>query len=129
MKSVSDNKPEAIEKIGPHNYRFNYDIVETTVTDQSTSDDEEPKTRTQYEYQTVDVYDPISSNSITQAVIADKWPSDYEQKIINEYNGAQLGVYSESVSNAKIEAYKEFLSERTRIKNIIDEECEKAGIA
>jgi predicted secreted protein len=129
MKSVSNNKPEAIQKIGPHNYRFNYDIFAVPVTDQQSSDETEQTTHIQYEYQTVDVYDPISSNSITQAVIADKWPSDYEQKIINEYNGAQLGVYSESVSNAKIAAYKEFLSERTRIKNIIDEECEKAGIA
>lgn len=121
MKSVSDSKPKSIEKIGTYNYRFNYNIEEVEKEDNG-------ETHVQYEFETVDVFAPLTANGITQAVIADKWPSDYEQKIINEYNAAQLGLYDEKTTEAKIAAYKEFLSERAAIKTYIDEECAKAKI-
>lgn len=123
MRSVSDKEPKSIEKIGATNYRFNYNIQTETVTDPDSKEK-----RTQYVFDTVDVYEPLTANSITQAVISDRWESNYEQKLVNEYNAAQLGIYDEETTKAKTELYKAFLEERKALKAYIDVECEKFGI-
>lgn len=79
----------------------------------------------------VTVWAPISSNIITEKVISDMWNANYEQKVINEYNAAQLGMCGDITgeeAQAKINAYKQFLEARAELKKRIDEDCSELGI-
>lgn len=121
-KVFYDNKPATLTKVGDGSYRYAWDIQPITIE----INDMDPIQ--QFTANEVIVWSPITANRITQAVINAVWPLDYEQKLVNEYNAAMLGVYSEEVAKAKIEEYKAFLVERSALKAHIDADCAKLGI-
>lgn len=123
MKAFYDNKPTKLEAVGNGFYLYRQDIKEVTVENNGTEE-----THTQWECEEVTVWSPVTANRITEAVIAEKWDSDHEQKLVNEYNGAQLGVYGEDEAKEKVQAYKDFLAERLSVKNLIDADCKELGI-
>lgn len=127
MKATYDNEPSVLEAVGNGSHRYHYDIkaVKTESADKSSG----AESRTHYECQEVIVWEPITSNKITEAVIADKWDGNKEQKLINEYNAIQLGITTDKAEIAtKTAAYKEFLAERVRLKAIVDADCKTLGI-
>lgn len=127
MKATYDNEPSVLEAVGNGSHRYHYDIkaVKTGSTEKSSG----AESRTQYECQEVIVWEPITSNKITEAVIADKWDGNQEQKLINEYNAIQLGITTDKAEiTIKTAAYKEFLVERARLKAIVDTDCKMLGI-
>ena len=129
MKSSSNMKPGTLEAVGNGSYLYNFNVVEREVTN-GTEDDAEA-TETQYDYEQVVVWSPVTSNRITEAVITDRWPSNYEQKLVNEYNAANLGVYGAKTSDtakAKIQAYTDYLTERQTLKEMVDADCATLGI-
>ena len=126
MQAFYDNKPSKYEAVGNGSYLYRYNIQEQEQTD--TQEESAEETRKQWSCEEVTVWSPVSSNKITQAVIADRWDSDYEQKLVNEYNGAQLGVYTDEEAEAIIAKYKAFLTERAELKKTIDADCEDLGI-
>ena len=121
MKAYYDNKPSRIEAIGNGSWFYRWDIKEESV-------EHEGETRTQYSCKEVVVWSPITSNRVLQAVLEDKYPNNREQKYINEYNAAILGVYKDNEAAHKIETYKVFLMERDTIKNQVDSDCMEFGI-
>lgn len=126
MKATYDNEPSVLEAVGNGSHRYHYDIKAKTESAEKSSGAE---SRTQYECQEVIVWEPITSNKITEAVIAEKWDSNQEQKLINEYNAIQLGITTDKAEIAtKTAAYKEFLVERARLKSIVDADCKTLGI-
>lgn len=127
MKATYDNEPSVLEAVGNGSHRYHYDIKAVKTESAEKSSGEE--SITQYECQEVIVWEPITSNKITEAVIADKWDSNQEQKLINEYNAIQLGITTDKAEIAsKNAAYKEFLVERARLKAIVDADCKTLGI-
>lgn len=127
MKVIYDNEPSVLEAVGNGSHRYHYDIkaVETESAEKSSG----AESKTQYECQEVIVWEPLTSNKITEAVIADKWDGNQEQKLINEYNAIQLGITTDKTEIAnKTAAYKEFLEERVRLKAIVDADCKTLGI-
>ena len=126
MQAFYDNKPSKYEAVGNGSYLYRYNIQEVEQTD--TQEEAAEETRKQWSCEEVTVWSPVSSNKITQAVIADRWDSDYEQKLVNEYNGAQLGVYTDEEAEAIIAKYKAFLTERAELKKTIDADCEELDI-
>ena len=130
MQAFYDNKPSKYEAVGNGSYLYRYNIQEQEQTD--TQEEAAEETRKQWSCEEVTVWSPVSSNKITQAVIADRWDSDYEQKLVNEYNGAQLGLYGGSKTSDEAKAiiakYKAFLTERAELKKTIDEDCEELGV-
>ena len=127
MKATYDNEPSVLEAVGNGSHRYHYDIKAVKTESAEKSSGEEP--RTQYECQEGIVWEPITSNKITEAVIADKWDGNKEQKLINEYNAIQLGITTDKAEIAgKTAAYKEFLAERVRLKTIVDADCKTLGI-
>lgn len=127
MKATYDNEPSVLEAVGNGSHRYHYDIkaVKTESAEKSSGE----KSRTHYECQEVIVWEPITSNKITEAVIADKWDGNQEQKLINEYNAIQLGITTDKAEiSIKTAAYKEFLAERVRLKAIVDADCKTLGI-
>lgn len=128
MKATYDNEPSVLEAVGNGSHRYHYDIkaVKTESAEKSSG---EESSKTQYECQEVIVWEPITSNKITEAVIADKWDSNQEQKLINEYNAIQLDITTDKAEiTSKTAAYKEFLAERVRLKTIVDADCKTLGI-
>ena len=129
MKATSNIKPSTFvfEQNGAVIYSFHIEEkqVEHVV---PTEDVEETTTETQYDFETVRTYLPISSNKLLQAVITDAYTSDYEQKLVNEYNSAVMGLYDEDTAARKIDAYKAFLQARAELKAMVEADCKEEGI-
>lgn len=128
MKAYYDQLPNAFEEVGNGSVRYRFNI--TQITSQNTESEDTPTT--QYLCDEVIVWKPLSSNKITQAVIGELWQSDYEQKLINEFNAANLGLIDGSKTSAaakvKIANYKAFLSDRDAIKAQVDKDCAENNI-
>ena len=124
MRAYYDLKPAKLYRLKQGVCRYVYDIEKHTVD----NGDGVPQ-MTQWSGEEVEVAEPLTSNRITQAVIAARWDADYEQKLINEYNAAKLGLYDDDTAAAKIDAYEAFLLERAALKAQIDADCEELGIA
>lgn len=124
MRTYYDQKPAKVYHLKQGVSRYVYDIQEHTV-----EHGEDMPPMTQWSGEEVDVAEPLTSNRITQAVIAAKWSADYEQKLINEYNAVQLGVIKGEEAETKVAAYETFLRERAALKAQIDADCAELGIA
>ena len=74
------------------------------------------------------VWSPVTSNKITEAVITDVCDHNYEQKLVNEYNAAQLGLYGPEEAKKHIDAYTEYLNTRAALKAQVDADCAELGI-
>lgn len=123
MTRYSEKEPEALEKIG-HTYIYNWDI------DTKILEDTEGNSKNIYTFNSVFVYEPISANKIFKAVMNELHDINYEQKLINEYNGVQFGLYENDpeAENNIVNAYESFLQKRIVIKATIDSVCEENGI-
>lgn len=126
MKTYSDNKPEVFESIGDGGYRYNYNIKEIEVDRFDIINDENEANikQTQWEYDNVIIYLPIDKDKITRAVITNTWDSDYENKLINDYNEISLGNLTEEEIDKRTNNYITFLQERKRLKEMIDNDWE-----
>ena len=83
---------------GSYVYRFNIQKVENpspAETDGVTAQAEAP-VKEQWKCEEVTVWSPLSSNKITERVITEKWDNNQEQKLVNEFNAANLGMYDGS---------------------------------
>lgn len=117
-----DNKPSIYEANGDGSYTYRWNIREVET---SAGNDNEEST-TKWECEEVVVWGTVTSSKLTDAVINHLWSKDYEQKLINEYNGASLGLFGAKTgeeAQAKITAYKNFINERKAIKAQIDDDC------
>lgn len=122
MKAIYDNQPEVLGALGNGAYRYRWNISEVEM---EMGHDEVAK---KWQCDEVTVWPTLTANKITKAVISEIWPSDYEQKLVNEFNAAQLGVYDEATATKKVEQYRAFLVERNRIKAQVDKDCDALGI-
>lgn len=136
MIAFYDNQPTKLEAVGngSYVYRFNIQKVEkqaTADTDETAVFAESP-VQEQWKCEEVTVWSPLSSNKITEAVITGKWDNNQEQKLVNEFNAANLGMIGGAKTSedakAKIEAYKSYLSERAALKAQVDADCLELGI-
>ena len=58
---------------------------------------------------------------MTDMTLTERYDTNYEQKLINEYNAAMIWLYqSEDEKTKRILVYIEYLIERDRLKNLID---------
>ena len=121
MKTYYDEKPAVIEAVGNGGWYYRWDIKEVMI-------DTEDEPCKQWQCEQVIVYAPLTSNKIVQAVIAEVWGLDIENKMLNEFNAAQLGIYDYATAQAKIANYKAFLANREEIKAQVDNDCKAYGI-
>ena len=132
-----DQKPSKLEAVGNGSYLYRFNIEEQTIEEQSSEVENESatagsQTRTQWQCDEVTIYAPLSANKITEAVIASICPATHEQKLVNEYNAANLGMVGGSKTSdeakKRVAAYKEFLEYRNTLKTQVDEDCAELGI-
>ena len=110
----SNDKPQIILAVGNGSYLYRFNIKEVEVP----SSIQGTEVTNAWNYEEVVVWSPISSDSITKAVMNYIWSKDTEQKYINDYNAATLGILDSSY----IEAYKNFMIQRKSIKEQIDKD-------
>ena len=126
-----DNQPSKLEAVGNGSYLYRFNIEQQT-TERQIEDGQKAETHTQWKCDEVTVYEPLTANKITEAVIASVCPASHEQKLVNEYNAANLGLVGGSKTSdeakQRIAAYKEFLEYRNTLKNKVDEDCAELGI-
>ena len=133
MLAFYDNKPSVLEAVGNGSYKYRFDITEKTPETVTTSSDgsnaQGGGQRTQWQCQEVTVWMPLTPNRITAAVIIEAFPADYEQKLLNEYNAANLGMIPDKEETEKRrQAYTNFLRRRAELKKEIDAFCAEQGI-
>ncbi|MFI3262908.1 MAG: hypothetical protein R3Y26_08370 [Rikenellaceae bacterium] len=114
MKKVKyDSKPTAIKAVGNGSYLYRWgieEIAESAVTEQGAY--------TSWSCFEVVVWNTPTENSITEQVVNFIWGSGVEQKLLNDYQAAQLGILDASYSLL----YTTFLTERKAIKQQIKED-------
>ena len=71
----------------------------------------------------IPAYEPLSQNKFIEAAMGLIYGNDYEDKLINEYNAAAIGLYDAETSAAMVERYKAFLANRKTMKAEIERIC------
>ena len=128
MKTHSDQELSRLEAVGNGSYLYRWDI-HSELQEQPSEDGEGVTTRLVWVAEEVTVWMPLTPNRITAAVITEAFPSDYEQKLLNEYNAANLGMIPDREETEKRrQAYTDFLRRRAALKNEIDAFCAEQGI-
>lgn len=128
-----DHNPSVLEAVGNGSYRYRFNITEEIVENPDRQEENgQPETRTQWVCEEVIVFEPLSANKITEAVISTLCPTSHEQKLVNEFNAANLGLIggSKPSDEAKraIANYKAFLQKRADLKAQVDSDCLSLGI-
>ena len=125
--AIYDAKPSKYEAVGNGSYLYRWNIEEIQVPDNSDSE----TTVIKWQCEEVTVWSTVTPNKVTEAVITSKWDNNYEQKLVNDYNAAKLGVYGSTTSTEateKMAAYTAYLNERKALKEQIDADCAELGI-
>lgn len=125
MRQYTTTEPKKLEPIDSVSYRYNYHIEEQTI---SAGQDGEEQTQWASDY--VVLWEPLTADNMLQAVISDRWPADVEQKLRNEYDSAELGLYGDAPTTAaeKQKAYTKFLTDRIEQKELTEADAKELGI-
>ena len=108
----SNDKPQIWSAVGNGSYFYRFNIKEIEVPAQT----EGAEVTKAWQYNEVIVWGPVTSDEVTKEVMNAMWSKDAEQKMLNDYNAAQLGILGEEY----IANYKDFLTTRKTIKAQID---------
>ena len=71
----------------------------------------------------IPAFEPLTQNKFIESAMSLIYGNDYEDKLINEYNAANLGIYDDDISHAMTERYKAFLANRKSMKQDIERIC------
>lgn len=110
-RTYSDTIPITMEKDDDGSYLYRWDVREER---REMGDDMAPVIS--YSYNEVRVWPTLTANKILEACINALWDKDVEQKKLNDYNAAQLGI----LDLLYVESYKTFLNERKALKDRVD---------
>ena len=69
-----------------------------------------------------------TQNIFIEEIFTQLYGNDYENKLINEYNAAKMGLYPDGEMEQKITRYRAFLQERAERKAEIERICNENGI-
>lgn len=120
MIAFYDNEPSKLEAVGNGSYLYRMNIESIRIFNES-------EYITQWKCEEVTVWPPITANKITEAMITEKWDSNYEQKLVNDYVSVSMEIITEK-TDEKVKAYKDYLIERKLVKEQIDKDCKELGI-
>ena len=106
-----DKKPAIIHYNADGTYYFNTNIKEVEVEQEDNSNEKS----TQFEALQFVIQNPLTKDNIKRTVILEYWDKDEQEKLINEYNSAILGVITSDEDKEKaLNTYKSFLEERKK---------------
>lgn len=125
MKVSNNVYPAIFEPVGNGNWWYNYNIHEVQM------ENMDGDMMTSYEYECIQIQGEVTSNKVLRAILAEKYPADVEQKLINDFNAMQLGVIPMTIDEEGEEVgpqrYMEYLQFRTEMKAQIEQDCKNNG--
>lgn len=128
---LADEKPKVIYDLynGQGTFLYNHNIKEVSVIkgddgSVSIATEKEKATGKMYQYDSVRVEYPRTADNIFSTLLTAKYPAKTENKLLNEYQSAVLGLLDDSFKKP----YEDFLKERLAIRQMIDSDAETYNI-
>lgn len=132
---TSNERPEVIDDLrnGQGTILYNHNIKEVpVVTDDegnvSEADDPKKATGTIFVYDSLRVEYPKTRKNIYATLLEARYPQDVQQKLLNDYQAAQMEILEDDEADAAIVAYRAFLNDRKAIKAMVTEDCANHNI-
>ena len=114
MKEVYfSERPNTFQEYDNGAVQYRWDIEEVVL-------DNEENNTSQWKCKEVTIYAPIAKEQLTQAVITAIWDNDFENKLINDFNGAKAKLFDTATNTKYITNYTDFLAQRKVIKDQIE---------
>lgn len=128
---MAKEKPEVIVKLnnGQGTIHYNHNIKEVKVIESEHGGIEittDPKAAngTMFQYDSCRVEYPTTADNIFSTLLTAKYPAKKENKLVNEYQSAVLGLLDESYKKP----YEDFLKDRLAIRKMVDGDCKLNNI-
>lgn len=115
MKSNSNIKPKVFENLGNGAWYFNYNIEETSRTNEDGSHE------VAYDYEQVKVWGLPTKGAVIKLVIADNYSIEQEIDLSNDYTRFTLGISSDPSLKVK---YIDYLNDVDAIKAMVADSFE-----
>ncbi len=132
---LAKDKPVVIDdlKNGQGTFLYNHNIKQVLVIEDENggitiTDDEQKATGTMWMYDSLRVEYPKTRKNIYATLLEAKYPQDIQQKLVNDYQAAQMGILEDDEADAAIAAYTAFLTDRKAIKAMVKQDCQEQGI-
>lgn len=123
MKEQFSNKPEILTPADEISMFYRWNINEITI------EDETSNPRTLWEADSVLLYYPITKDNILKNVIKYYWDNDTEKKLINDYLSTFVIPNMDIIlQELYINRYRDFITKRNELKNIIEVDCQLLNI-
>lgn len=123
---LAKEKPEVIDSLnnGQGTFLYNHNIKQVNVVESkdggiTLADSEKTATGKMWQYDSCRVEYPKTADNIFSTLLTAKYPAKTENKLMNEYQSAQIGLLS---ADAKI-PYENFLKDRLAIRKMVDADC------
>ena len=123
---LSKEQPVTIDDLnnGQGTFLYNHNIKEVLIIEDedgniTVTEDESKATGTGFLYDSCRVEYPKTADNMYGTLLNAKYDSNHQEKLINEYNSAKLGLLDES----KIAAYTDFLTDRIAIRAMVDQDA------
>ncbi len=129
---LKNDKPVVIDdlKNGQGTVLYNHNIKEVLVIESdgesnnvTITDDEEKATGKMWQYDSLRVEYPKTRKNIYATLLEAKYPADIQQKLLNDFQSADMGILEDEEAEAAVDAYKAFLTGRKEIKEIVKQDC------
>lgn len=127
---LSKEKPAVIDdlKNGQGTFLYNHNIHEVLVIEDENggvtiTDDPKKATGTMWQYDSLRVEYPKTRKNIYATLLEARYPQDVQQKLVNDYQAAQMEILEEAEAEEAEAAYRAFLQDRKSIKAMVKEDC------
>lgn len=123
-----DNKPAVIQYNADGTYYYNTEIKEVEIPIRSEETDGEIKEK-KWQALQYTIHNPLTKGNIKRTVILEHWDKDEQEKLINEYNSATLGVLTTKEEKDAVKSkYKAFLEERKSLIEKIEADLNETDL-
>ena len=127
---LSKEKPVVIDdlKNGQGTFLYNHNIHEVLVIEDenggvTVTTDPKKATGTMWQYDSLRVEYPKTRKNIYATLLEARYPQDVQQKLVNDYQAAQMEILEEEEAEEAEAAYRAFLQDRKSIKAMVKEDC------
>ena len=122
---LADARPDVIVKLnnGQGTFLFNCNMNQVEV-EQDEMTTGKAGTKKMWQYDSLRVEWPMTADNIFSTMLTAKYPANKENKLVNEYQSAVLGLLPESSK----QPYEDFLRDRLAIREMVDTECARLNI-
>lgn len=128
---LSNERPPVIDPLnnGQGTFHYNHNITEVLVAREemgnvTITDDPEKATGRMFHYDSLRVEYPRTADNIFGTLITAKYPLNVENKLVNEFQSAKLGIAPKEAAKP----YEDFLRDRLAIRKMVDGDCAALNI-